>query len=99
MPVSRLFSLPVLLILLLLPLGATASPATVVTSGGRLHLAQGPSFPPVKLRGYGTLAGSLMIAPGASIPITVGPARISPSVAASPALKPAIAPAVVNRPQ
>ena len=67
MPVSRLFSLPVLLILLLLPLGATASPATVVTSGGRLHLAQGPSFPPVKLRGYGTLAGSLMIAPGASI--------------------------------
>ena len=66
MPTSR--SLPFLpLLAFILFLAATSTPSQAVTPGGPLHLAQGQSFPPVKLRGYGTLSGSLWNAPGASI--------------------------------
>ncbi len=49
MPTKHPIFLPAIFGLLMLPLVAVGNPATAVTSGGRLQLAQARTFPAVKL--------------------------------------------------
>jgi hypothetical protein len=69
MPSKHLIFLPVISSLFLFVLAAAGDAATELNLAGRLQLGQGQAFPAIKLRGYGTLSGSLWNAPGAGASI------------------------------